>query len=225
MTSFCQSENAPKPSPLEGSQHPSTITSCCRIPNEPGISAMMTKPNNVPITSILGVVTLALAFMVQNQPHSSVAAFVVPRTATAMATRSPPIYRDAFIPKTTVTSTCLFGKKSKRKAGGGGGGGGGKKPQNQEKQSVKEARFDAATRQFMFTLSGLTKILPDKSKKILDNINVSHYLESTVSCLRRVVFSNDSPFLLSLLQLSFYPGAKVCSGWAARFFGYFVANV
>jgi ABC-type polysaccharide/polyol phosphate transport system ATPase subunit len=27
----------------------------------------------------------------------------------------------------------------------------------------------------MFTLSGLTKILPDKSKKILDNINLSFY--------------------------------------------------
>lgn len=66
----------------------------------------------------------------------------------------------------------LYGKK-KKKAGGGGGG----KPrggqQQQEKQSVKDARFDAATRQFMYSLVGLTKILPDKSKKILDNINLS----------------------------------------------------
>ena len=45
----------------------------------------------------------------------------------------------------------------------------------QEKQSVKDARFDAATRQFMFTLTGLTKILPDKSKTILNNINLSFY--------------------------------------------------
>jgi len=68
----------------------------------------------------------------------------------------------------------LYGKK-KKKAGGGGGG----KPrggqQQQEKQSVKDARFDAATRQFMYSLVGLTKILPDKSKKILDNINLSFY--------------------------------------------------
>jgi hypothetical protein len=79
-------------------------------------------------------------------------------------------------------SSRLFGKKNK-----GGGGSGGKQrqrqPQNQEKQSVQEARFDAATRQFMFTLVGLTKILPDKSKKILDNINVRiihSYVERTM---------------------------------------------
>lgn len=40
---------------------------------------------------------------------------------------------------------------------------------------MKEARFDAATRQFMFTLVGLTKTLPDKSKDILKNINLSFY--------------------------------------------------
>jgi ABC-type multidrug transport system fused ATPase/permease subunit len=51
----------------------------------------------------------------------------------------------------------------------------GKKQQQQEKASVKEARFDAATRQFMFTLVGLTKTLPDKSKDILKNINLSFY--------------------------------------------------
>ena len=73
---------------------------------------------------------------------------------------------------TTITSSTLFGKKKKKGGGGGYGGGGGQRPQ--EKQSVKDARFDAATRQFMFTMVGLSKILPDKSKKILDNI---------VSCL------------------------------------------
>lgn len=82
---------------------------------------------------------------------------------------------DAFqplsVPKVPPISTsALFGKKKK-----GGGGGGGGKQQQQEKQSVKDARFDAATRQFMFTLVGLTKILPDKSKKILDNIHLSFY--------------------------------------------------
>jgi len=40
---------------------------------------------------------------------------------------------------------------------------------------VKEARLDAATRQFMFSLVGLTKTLPDKSKDILKNINLSFY--------------------------------------------------
>jgi ABC-type multidrug transport system fused ATPase/permease subunit len=75
-----------------------------------------------------------------------------------------------------LSTTVMFGKKSARKGGGGGGGG---KPrgqqQQQEKQSVKDARFDAATRQFMFTMVGLTKMLPDKSKKILDNIHLSFY--------------------------------------------------
>lgn len=71
----------------------------------------------------------------------------------------------------------LFGKKDKRKKGGGGGGGNksrGQQPQ-QEKQSVKDARFDANTRQFMFTMVGLSKVLPDKSKTILKNINLSFY--------------------------------------------------
>jgi len=73
-------------------------------------------------------------------------------------------------------STALFGKKKtpgpnhSNKRGGGGGG-----QPRQEKASVKEARFDAATRQFMFTLAGLTKTLPDKSKDILKNIHLSFY--------------------------------------------------
>ena len=80
-----------------------------------------------------------------------------------------------------LCSTMLFGKKSQRKAGGGNKGGksSGAKPrgqqQKQEKQSVKDARFDAATRQFMFTMVGLSKTLPDKSKEILKNINLSFY--------------------------------------------------
>jgi ABC-type transport system involved in cytochrome bd biosynthesis fused ATPase/permease subunit len=69
-------------------------------------------------------------------------------------------------PSHRTTDSALFAKKKK-------GGVGGSKPQ--EKQSVKDARFDAATRQFMFSLVGLTKILPDKSKKILDNIHLSFY--------------------------------------------------
>ena len=75
-------------------------------------------------------------------------------------------------PTSSLTTTTLFaaGKKSKRKQGGNN-----QQQPAQEKKSVREARFDAATRQFMFTLTGLTKILPDKSKKILDNIHLSFY--------------------------------------------------
>jgi ABC-type multidrug transport system fused ATPase/permease subunit len=76
--------------------------------------------------------------------------------------------KSSLVPKST-----LFGKKKKGGAGGGGKPRG--QQQQQEKQSVKDARFDAATRQFMFTLVGLTKMLPDKSKKILDNIHLSFY--------------------------------------------------
>jgi len=91
---------------------------------------------------------------------------------------SPLSAQTAWIAEDT-RSTTLFGKKANRKGGGakGGGKGGkarGQQPQ-QEKQSVQDARFDAATRQFMFTLVGLTKVLPDKSKTILKNINLSFY--------------------------------------------------
>jgi len=79
-------------------------------------------------------------------------------------------------PSSTRTTSLLFGKKAQRK---GASGGGGKKARSaqapQEKQSVKDARFDAATRQFMFTMVGLTKVLPDKSKTLLKNINLSFY--------------------------------------------------
>jgi len=68
------------------------------------------------------------------------------------------------------SASALYGKKSKRK----GKSAGGQQPP-QEKKSVQDARFDAATRQFMFTLTGLSKTLPDKSKKILDNIHLSFY--------------------------------------------------
>ena len=71
-----------------------------------------------------------------------------------------------------ISTTALFGKKKK---GGGGGGGGRTAQAPQEKQSVKDARFDAATRQFMFTIMNLSKALPDKSKTLLKNINLCFY--------------------------------------------------
>lgn len=70
------------------------------------------------------------------------------------------------------SNTVLWGKKAKRKGGGSSSSSYG---QGQEKQSVQDARFDAMTRQFMFTLVGLTKRLPDKSKDILQDIHLSFY--------------------------------------------------
>lgn len=86
-----------------------------------------------------------------------------------------PSQSKSFLSTKTSIQTSLEAKKKKK----GGGGGGyntnrGQQPK-QEKQSVKDARFDAATRQFMFTMVGLSKTLPDKSKQILKNINLSFY--------------------------------------------------
>lgn len=106
----------------------------------------------------------AALLLVLSAPIST--AFTVPSTSILQ-------HKSSIVP----TTSALYGKKRK---------GGTPRPnpnyssakkgqQKQEKASVKEARFDAATRQFMFTLVGLTKTLPDKSKDILKNINLSFY--------------------------------------------------
>ena len=104
----------------------------------------------------------------------------------------------------TTSPLVLFGKKNKRKGGGGGGGGGGGKngggqQPRQEKQSVKDQRFDAETRQFMFTLTGLTKLLPDKSKKILDNIYLSFYPGAKIG----IVGLNGSGWVRSTKRINY----------------------
>ena len=65
--------------------------------------------------------------------------------------------------------TALFGKKDKGKFKGAPA-----PPSKAEKQG-REDRFDAMTRKFMFTISGLTKALPDGSRTILKNINLCFY--------------------------------------------------
>lgn len=98
--------------------------------------------------------------------------FLAPTTPSRRSFLVRPTTQHSPSSTTTSTTTALSaaGKKSKRKQGGNSS-----QQPAQEKKSVQEARFDAATRQFMFTLTGLTKILPDKSKKILDNIHLSFY--------------------------------------------------
>jgi ATP-binding cassette ChvD family protein len=85
---------------------------------------------------------------------------------------------ESFSITTTTTisrrTTSLFGKK-KGTPGPNYKKTSGQQQKKQEKASIKDAKFDAATRQFMFTLVGLTKTLPDKSKDILKNINLSFY--------------------------------------------------
>lgn len=93
-------------------------------------------------------------------------AFTLPAASTVVHHKSPLL----------ATTSALFGKKKKGSTPGANPNyNKSKGQQKQEKQSVKDARFDAATRQFMFTLVGLTKTLPDKSKDILKNINLSFY--------------------------------------------------
>ena len=80
-------------------------------------------------------------------------------------------------------TTFLFGKK---KGGGGGGGGnyGASKSSSYDRKAQKtsaskaqqEKKFeDAVTRQFQFTMSGLTKKTPDGSKTLLKNVNLCFY--------------------------------------------------
>ena len=96
---------------------------------------------------------------------------------------SAPISSTAFtVPSSSVVrressrpTSALDGKKRKGNTPRPNPNYSSKGQQKEEKASVKEARFDAATRQFMFTLVGLTKTLPDKSKDILKNINLSFY--------------------------------------------------
>ena len=80
-------------------------------------------------------------------------------------------------PLSASSSSAIFGKKAKRK----GAAAKNNRQPPQEKQSVKDARFDAQTRQFMFSIVGLNKMLPDKSKQILKNINLAFYPGAKVS--------------------------------------------
>jgi len=73
-------------------------------------------------------------------------------------------------PSATTTTTNLHAKKKKNKNYSTP-----KQPPKQEKASVQNQRFNDATSQFMFTILKLSKTLPDKSKKILNNINLCFY--------------------------------------------------
>lgn len=104
--------------------------------------------------------SLAAALLVLSAPIST--AFTVPSSSVVHH-------------KSSLPTSALYGKKRKGNTPRPNPNYSSKGQQKQEKASVKEARFDAATRQFMFTLVGLTKTLPDKSKDILKNINLSFY--------------------------------------------------
>ena len=72
-------------------------------------------------------------------------------------TATPFLQRSRSFLADRASSTALFGKKAKRKGGTKKSSSRGQQAP-QEKKSVKEACFDAQTRQFMFTMAGLTKV-------------------------------------------------------------------
>jgi sulfate-transporting ATPase len=72
----------------------------------------------------------------------------------------------------STSSSQLFAKKKKPDYAAPKGQDSG--PTKAQKQG-KADQFDALTRQFMFTISGLTKSLPDGSRTILKNINLCFY--------------------------------------------------
>lgn len=114
------------------------------------------------------LIAAPLLFFVLAPMISTSCAFTLPTSSSVVQH-----HKAAAIP----TTSALFGKKRKGSTPrpNPNYSSAKKGQQQQEKASVKEARFDAATRQFMFTLVGLTKTLPDKSKDILKNINLSFY--------------------------------------------------
>ena len=68
-----------------------------------------------------------------------------------------------------------MGKKGGKPKGAKSGGGGRKGQGQQQKASVAQNRLDESTKQFMFTILGLSKTLPDGSRQLLKDINLCFY--------------------------------------------------
>lgn len=88
-----------------------------------------------------------------------------------LVTQKTPVLRSRLLTQKPLLSTTLLAKKDKSKFASGKQN---KGPTKAEQQGRAD-RFDAMTRKFMFTLQGLTKTLPDGSRTILKNINLSFY--------------------------------------------------
>jgi energy-dependent translational throttle protein EttA len=127
-------------------------------------------------TLLFVLLLLLSATSLSPPPLVAVDAFFLVPTRRIHSTTFPAALRFFGAATRATTTSQLHGKKSQRKGAGNARSSSQRQSQpQQEKQSVKDARFDAATRQFLFTLVGLTKILPDKSKTLLNNINLSFY--------------------------------------------------
>ena len=79
-------------------------------------------------------------------------------------------------PTSRARPVVMMGKKGGKPKGAKSGGGGGRKGQGQQqKASVAQNRLDESTKQFMFTILGLSKTLPDGSRQLLKDINLCFY--------------------------------------------------
>ena len=68
------------------------------------------------------------------------------------------------------------GQKGGKPKGAKSSSGAGRKGQGQQqKASVAQNRLDESTKQFMFTILGLSKTLPDGSRQLLKDINLCFY--------------------------------------------------
>lgn len=109
-----------------------------------------------------------------------------------------------------ITMPLLMAKKSKPKTSFQAS-----EPSKKEKQS-RDDKFDALTRKFMYTLQGVTKMLPDGSRTILKNINLCFYPGAKIgvvglngsgkSSLLKIMAGLDKSFTGTAVPM---PGASV----------------
>jgi energy-dependent translational throttle protein EttA len=107
----------------------------------------------------------------------------------------------------STSSSVLFGKKNKNKTKSA--------PSKAQKQGQAD-RFDALTRQYMFTCSKLNKVLPDGSRQILKNINLCFYPGAKIgvvglngsgkSSLMKIMAGQDTQFDGEAVPM---PGASI----------------
>ena len=69
----------------------------------------------------------------------------------------------------------MGGKKKGGKPKGAKGGKAKGQPRQQETKARQEERFDAQTKQFIFSILGLSKTIPDGSRTLLKDINLCFY--------------------------------------------------
>ena len=103
----------------------------------------------------------------------------------------------------------MMGKKNKNKGKGGA-------PVSKAQQQGRADQFDALTRQFMFTMSKVSKTIPDGSREVLNNINLCFYPGAKIgvvglngsgkTSLLRIMAGEDKTFEGTAVPM---PGASI----------------